>query len=63
MIVALKCPSTQWRIAGKIEKGGEARVVLSGAQWQNIIPVMMAGYINGMQVTTYSGGVKETICF
>ncbi|WP_254684199.1 hypothetical protein [Providencia heimbachae] len=26
--------STQWRIAGKIEKGGEAWVVLSGAQGQ-----------------------------
>lgn len=38
-MVALKRPSTQWRIAGKIEKGGDARVVLSGAQGQSIIPV------------------------
>lgn len=59
--------STQWRIAGKIEKGGEAWVVLSGAQGQVRLEalsqftfdgVMMTGDIDGMQVTTYSGGVK-----
>lgn len=60
-MVVLKRSSTQWRIAGKIEKGCQ---VLRGRRAQFTFDgVMMTGDIDGMQVTTYSGGVKETTRF
>lgn len=65
--VAKPVISTQWRIAGKIEKGGEAWAILINSQgFSRIEPlsqfnfsgVMMTGEIDGERVTTYSGAVK-----
>lgn len=59
--------SSRWRIAGKIEKGGEAWVILVNTQGQsrieplsqfNFSGVMMTGDIDGERVTTYSGAAK-----